>query len=77
MTPYDAGIVGRSLEVYDRSKQPADRIFKRDFSAPLPVAVRRLEQEEPAHARLVAALRGVALRGCSNAPSKTSVALLL
>jgi hypothetical protein len=24
----------------------ADRIFKRDFSAPLPVAVRRLEQEE-------------------------------
>jgi hypothetical protein len=30
-----------------------------------------------AHARLVAARRGVALRGCSNAPRKTSVALLL
>jgi hypothetical protein len=37
VTPYDAGIVGRSLEVYDSSQQPADRIFKRDFSAPLPV----------------------------------------
>jgi hypothetical protein len=38
----------------------ADRIFTRDCSAPLPVAARRLEQSERQHARLGAALRGVA-----------------
>jgi SOS-response transcriptional repressor LexA len=56
----DAGILPGNLVIVERTNAPKvrniviaevdgawrDRIFKRDFSAPLPVAVRRLEQEE-------------------------------